>query len=356
MAYIIGDGFDFYSNVTDCAQNYWSGVTTTNVATALSTTTPFSTGQSLAIQPNAIPSTTTAFLSLFSFSNATTLFFTANVSTNDGLVATSNLTSWQWLDSTTTQCSIDFMQTGAISLVNNTGTTLASLSAAFVTGEWTNVQAKVVIDSATGSFSLRINGSSTDNLSITGINTQHTTNGFSNGFRIVSKALGGVGSGHFFYVDDLLLYSGQGAAPNTFTGNIRALQLMPNADVTTQFTPLSGSTNFSQVDELHEDGDTSYVFSSTVGQSDLYSIASLPFAPNSITGVNLRIFARKTDAGARDGSGQIKSGVTTVTTATVALAQTYENLNTFFATDPATGAAWAPSAVNAMEIGPVVTG
>lgn len=124
--------------------------------------------------------------------------------------------------------------------------------------------------------------------------------------------------------------------------------------VTLNITP-TGVANAPFVGEPQQDGATSYVYSSTVGQSDLYGLSSLSATPGGVIGVVTRVLAEKSDAGTRTIVGQLKSGSTTVqTTATV--------LNTVWGwayrtdlVDPATGSAWTATAVNNAQIGVVVT-
>lgn len=72
------------------------------------------------------------------------------------------------------------------------------------------------------------------------------------------------------------------------------------------------SPNFNQVSENgSNDGDTSYNYSSTVGAKDLYALQSLPITPSSISVVQLRMIARKSDSGTRAGQTILVSGATT---------------------------------------------
>jgi hypothetical protein len=117
----------------------------------------------------------------------------------------------------------------------------------------------------------------------------------------------------------------------------------------------SGTANWSAVSETTEDGATSYVYNNVVNNADLYTIASIPVTPASIVCVTARAFAQKSDAGSRTGALQLKSGATTVQ------APNGQTLSTPWAwmwgtylNDPATSAAWTASAVNNVQIGPIV--
>jgi hypothetical protein len=112
--------------------------------------------------------------------------------------------------------------------------------------------------------------------------------------------------------------------------------------------------NYDLVRESVEDQDTTYVFSSTAGAVDLYDLADLAVTPAAIVGLVTRQCMRKTDAGARSGTTRIKSGATSADGATLNLSTSYLYLNTVYATDPNTGAAWTAAAVNAVQVGPKV--
>jgi hypothetical protein len=115
-------------------------------------------------------------------------------------------------------------------------------------------------------------------------------------------------------------------------------------------------TNVSLVGEAQEDGDTTYVSSTTVGANDLYTITPLATVPVSVVAVQTRGFVRKSDAGVRMAEVQLKSGAATVTSAPFALSTSYQNVTRLDAVDPNTGATWTAAGVNAIQIGPVVAG
>jgi hypothetical protein len=115
------------------------------------------------------------------------------------------------------------------------------------------------------------------------------------------------------------------------------------------------TVNSEFVSETLQDGATSYVFDSTVGHADLYNTAGLPSTPASIVMVTTRGMGQKSDAGARVGQIQLKSGGTTVQTSNLpALATNFLWQYRQDLVDPNTSSAWTPAAVNATSIGPTV--
>ena len=119
------------------------------------------------------------------------------------------------------------------------------------------------------------------------------------------------------------------------------------------FTPQSNSDS---VGELQQDLTVNYVYSSTPGQNDLYTIGSIGAVPAQILGVVTRGFFEKSDAGTRNASVQLKSGGTTVQGPDTALTTAVWNwITRTDLVDPATSATWTATAVNAVTIGPKIT-
>lgn len=80
------------------------------------------------------------------------------------------------------------------------------------------------------------------------------------------------GTAHLIlHVDDHYLLDGVGTYNSERIGKCTTLTRMPTADAGVQMTPLSGTTNFNQVNQATADGDSSYVYSNTPGATDLYT-------------------------------------------------------------------------------------
>jgi len=118
-----------------------------------------------------------------------------------------------------------------------------------------------------------------------------------------------------------------------------------------QYSP---TVNWPAVSEPQQDAATSYVYDSVVGHNDLYAIAALAATPVSVVAVTTRGYVQKSDAGTRNGAVQLKSGATTVQSTSTALSTSWQWLFRTDTLDPATGAAWTPTAVNNVAIGPVM--
>jgi hypothetical protein len=172
------------------------------------------------------------------------------------------------------------------------------------------------------------------------------------------------GTQYYFATDQdaSVTYNSTNSLATTYTGTC-AYASFPGAPITGMsansaspiFTLSFATPNHQMVAEPQQDGAASYVYDSTVGHSDLYGIAALAATPVSVVAVTTRGFVQKSDAGTRNGAVQLKSGATTVQSTSTALSTTFGWLWRTDATDPATGAAWTPVAVNNVSIGPVCT-
>lgn len=118
---------------------------------------------------------------------------------------------------------------------------------------------------------------------------------------------------------------------------------------------ITTTINSELVNETLQDSYATYVYDSNVNDADFYNIAALAATPASVVGVTTRGFCAKSDAGTRNMAVQLKSGGTTVQTPAPALSSSLGWLFRTDLTDPATGAAWTPAAVNGVQIGPKVT-
>ncbi len=136
----------------------------------------------------------------------------------------------------------------------------------FAWGTWNYIEAQCFFSATVGTVVVRCNGRQVLNLS--GIRTVcFASSQFSNAF-----SLKGAGNG-LYYLADCVLIDWSSSPNNTFIDQAKVYVQMPTANVSVQWTPLAGS-NFSEVNEIPPDGDTSYNSSSTVGQVDQYSISN----------------------------------------------------------------------------------
>jgi hypothetical protein len=110
--------------------------------------------------------------------------------------------------------------------------------------------------------------------------------------------------------------------------------------------------NPSNVSELRQDGDTSYVFTNTVNNLDLYGTAGLSTTPNAIINLALKSLVRMDDAGPHTYKNRLSSAGTTSDGSNLSLSSSYQWSWTNYPTDPNGGGAWTFSRVNGALIGP----
>lgn len=166
--------------------------------------------------------------------------------------------------------------------------------------------------------------------------------------------INGSGNPGGIYFDDLIAWDD--ASPGLQYSSIpigskRIAVIRPNGDVSgVQFVPNTGSTNYTQIDEVAADN-SDYVSSQTSGDKDLYEYENLPFLPSSITAAVVNSAVENSTAGNINFKNVCKSGATesdgpsTLTPASLTTNQTpYE-------TDPNTAAAWTKANLDAAQFG-----
>jgi hypothetical protein len=360
MVWISGDSFDVYRNPgdafnagTDLVPGAWESATqfSGTPVRVSSANTRFSSGQCL-----LWPGTTSGFLlKNWGTNDAVVLIACAYYASIVGSEAIGTGMFFTFRDGTADQCTVQFSGDGNI-YVRGGGVTAAIIhtfsSPDFLANSWMHLQIKVTINNATGRVQIRLNGAGSDTWdSGAGLNTRNgTANNYTNSLTVYSNVSFAQNA-----IDDFLLISCSGAAPNDWVGDVRALMLMPNADTAQKdFSRSAGSDNYALVDEDLQDDDTTYVYSSTVGHIDRYTLENLSVTPVSILNVQARQRVKKYDSGARSSSMVIKSGATTVTSGAMTLSSSYGWQSYAMVTDPDTAAAWTQAGVDALELGPKV--
>jgi hypothetical protein len=228
MAWIVGDGFDYYKDVNALKRSVWD-IVTEDINNPIYFDVGRFGGQALRtlgnvttrrhVQKNFTPAASTIFVNLAMYFNYSLV--------GGGVVAVGVATI---ADGLTSQVTIIWQNNGDILVRRgdwNTGTLILTGAGAFISNTWAHFQIKVVIHPTNGSVEIRKNGSATNTWSVTGVNTQATGNTQATMFAY------GADFGPSFSaitVDDMLVYSGAGAAPNDWVGDVRAMLLTPHAD------------------------------------------------------------------------------------------------------------------------------
>lgn len=242
MSFIFSESWDFYSttaNTTDALQGYWDGGSMVVGSNCLLSTGRFTGSQAL-----GTGATIVAYV--FKNSGSNDAVHHVNVAFIHTVGLTSNILGMyiQLLDGSTGQCAIVFRSDGAIVLTSSTpgGSTLATYTGAFSSNVWTAFEFEVVINSSTGSFTVRKNGNTSADFTATGLNTRGgTSNNYASRLQLgLNSSTTPLNANNAQKFDDVLWRSDPTSLP--WVGDVRAAQMMPATDSSVQFSKSTGST------------------------------------------------------------------------------------------------------------------
>ena len=239
---------------------------------------------------------------------------------------------------------------GRISAYRATGPNSGTMLGASVVGTikpntFHYVEVEMVCHDTSGRVRIVVDG--VEVLNVTGADTRNGGTGTADTIVLAANSGDFVTANHDFddlYVTDSALSLGEK----------RVETLVPNADVTKTFVPNAGTTNYTQVDDLPNTGDTDFVQGSNLGDVDTYAFTDLSANPQTIEAVQLIAYAKKTDASTRGIALQVKSGTAVSDGPLTNLNATYAKIERLLTYDPNTGSAWTTAAVNALRGGPKV--
>lgn len=233
---------------------------------------------------------------------------------------------------------------GRVCLVNSSYSLVATGSVLSIPG-WHYIEAKLIPGGASGHGWTQINGapdivSAVGNFGAGVIDTFHCTYDadpwLTNPVRW----------------DDVYVCDTSGSLNNDFLGDSHVETVYPNGDgAHSDWTPNSGSTHWTQVDEAPPDGDTTYNGSGTLNAIDTYTMQDLSVIAGAIFGVQVTQHVRKADAALRQVKPVIRRSATDYLGAIETLSTSYVARAQLFETDPSTAAAWTVAGVNAAEFG-----
>lgn len=255
------------------------------------------------------------------------------------------------LDAGTAQATLKLNNDGTLSAMRSTGngTVLGTTTFALSTGVVYYIEIKVFIHDTTGTFEIKVDGSS--KLALTGQDTKQTANGTAN--QVLLGADAAITLSTYTY-DDVYVCDGTGSTNNDFLGDCRVDAYLPNGNGnSSQLTGSDGNStdNYLLVDESPPNDDTDYVEHATVGNKDTYAVTDMSHTPSSIFGIQVLANAKKDDAGARSLATVTRSGGTDNDGATQALSTSYVYYAQIRETDPNTSAAWTKTNLNSAEFG-----
>jgi hypothetical protein len=252
----------------------------------------------------------------------------------------------------TTQVDVVLRGDGTLQVTRN-GTVLGTTSpgATTITADtYFYLELRAVIHSSTGSVQLRINGQTL--LSVSGVNTQATSNAFASELQLGNARVLASYAGVALPVDydDLYVLDGTGAAPhNALLGDCRVVALVPIGQELVEFTPTT-APNWDCVNEIPPSS-ADYNEAQAVGGRDRFQYQALPALVNPVIyGVQVSLYCTNPDTGPRLVAAHCLSGGTEMDGTAQPLPGTYNYLQDRFARDPA-GALWTPGSVAAGRFG-----
>jgi hypothetical protein len=231
MSFFFGDSFDLYAQMSDATAGHWDGASLNPNSTSLAV------GRFSNSRAWFISSSLTTLIKTSNQNDAVHHFIVAFMSTS---ITATNLGFYiELFDGATAQCSVVFRSDGAILLTSGgpTGTMLATYTGAFTANNvWYAFEIEVVVNSTTGSITIRKNGNPNNDFFLGSLNTRNSANNYANKIQ-----LGEASNMNTMYVDDFLWRSDAASVP--WVGDIRCYTRRPTSDVSVQFSRTSSASN-----------------------------------------------------------------------------------------------------------------
>jgi hypothetical protein len=218
-------------------------------------------------------------------------------------------------------------------------TALAVSGDKLLPNSWHYIEIELVLSDTVGRIKVYLDGKA--QYELTNIDTKGSVDGDIG--RLMYFADGFIS----YQLDDIYVLYGEATA----RGESRIQLLKPSSDAAVQFTPNGGANNFSRVNEVPVDGDTTYNGSNTVNQQDLFGFEDITVNPEQIHGIEIITAARKEDAGTRTIQNRIKSAAVEAAGPNTNLITDYRWVRSVHALNPDGNIAWSKAAINAMQVG-----
>lgn len=157
------------------------------------------------------------------------------------------------------------------------------------------------------------------------------------------------------YYDDFAINDTSTVNDNSWCGDGYIVLLNPNGngDVN-QFINSDGNSinNYSYVDEIPPDGDTTYVKDSVIGQQDLYTLSDFAGTNRNISRVWVEARAKSTSSGGETTKLIVKTGGTIYASSALPLTTDYTRiLGEEYIVNPNTGLAWTDANLDGLQAG-----
>jgi hypothetical protein len=259
------------------------------------------------------------------------------------LGATQQAQLFSIFDGTTEQCSIRLNGSNVIT-VNQGSTVKATGSTVLSLNTWYYIEFKFTINGSTGVAQVKLNGAaeiaSTSSLDLTG-----TANNYFNGIALNRP---NAGSPQF---DDIYVLDTTTGSNTDFLGPIQVVARYPNGNGNSSSWTPNGGTNMGCVSEQFQDGNGSFVQSSTANQIDTYTMQDLPVASGSVYALAQHTVAAQDGGATRSIAPVYRISGTDYVGTSVNTSASYQFLSEIKDASPASSSAWTVSEVNGLESG-----
>lgn len=234
------------------------------------------------------------------------------------------------------------------------GTTVFSSNsmAAMTEGNWYVLQGKCFLHASTGNIVLKINGSTV--ASYTGNTTSAGT--AIDSVQFGSRGLGSTtGIGFDIYLDDIAINDDSGSYENSYPSLGGVYLLKPTGTGSqSDWTRSAGTENYQAVDELPPNT-TDYVYASTSGDQDLYTLSDLPVEVTTVTLVQPLAIVALASSGSSSVGTLIEHSSTITRSGDTAIVNTTPSYvkvaGSVYYRAIGTSDAWTPEQVNALSVG-----
>jgi hypothetical protein len=212
---------------------------------------------------------------------------------------------------------------------------------------WYYIEWNFLIHDSAGTLDIQVDG-----VNVLSETSQDTNNGCLNNAinKFVFKASVALDLGYA----DVYINDDAGSKNTGFIGPIHVETILPDGDGDrTDFTQLSGLTNYEMVDDgALPDDDTTYNSSSTAGHDDLFTFGALVTPADTVPGVQVVAYARKEDAGHRTLRALARSSVSELTGVSNTLhSDRYRYVAGIIELNPDGAIDWTTTTVDAAEFG-----
>lgn len=333
MALLVIEGFDQYGAIGQMGRGGWGRLTTGTLETGRFTGKSYQIANDFNSNYIGFPPTDFVVVG-FAYNPALSL--------PNSTVALCTL-----FNGTTTQLSFRVISGGEIECRRSTSVILGTTTGAGITaGNWCYIEIKTTIANSGGSIYVQVDGTNVG--TFTSLDTHQSGSIDVSGFLFQ----GSTSADH--QIDDLYILDDAGTDATDFLGDCQVETLFPNANGNeNDFTRVGGGTsNYEAVDDgATPDDDTTYNWSATATDRELYNFGNITGNVDTVHAVDAKMLARKEDPGNREVRTIARSSVTEVESASKGVSTEYRLISNIYENDPNGGGNWTESAVNAAEFG-----